>query len=523
MLATLVAELRSFDLAEDALQDAFAAATRQWPGEGVPRRPAAWLLSVARRRAIDRRRRDQTLLRYLPLLITPEEAPPLLPTSTGDVRPIRPTSSGEARPRPPSVGDARPIRPTSVGDGRPIRSPSAEEVAATLPASNGEARPRPMSAGEVRAVRLASAGEVRAVRPASAGDARLTRSPSARGVPAKLPASNGEAPPNRPAGAQEAPPKPPASTRGAVGSGSALEPGEPGGQATDESLQLLFACCHPALALEARVALTLRFVAGLTVAEIGRLFLVSEATMAARVTRAKQKIRTAGIPLRVPAPADYPARADGVLAVIYLLFTEGYRSYRHDLAAEAIRICRLMPPAPETTALLALMLLQHSRRHARLSDSRIVLLPDQDRTRWNAREIAAGLALLEAPAPRGPYRLQALIAAQHALARHATDTDWPRIAALYAQLEDLTGSPVVRLNRAIAVAEAEGPQRGLDLLDFDLPGHHLPAARAEMLLRLGRTAEAVKQFDLALASATTDTERDHLRRRRESAPGTGTG
>ena len=374
LLATLVAELRSFDLAEDALQDAFAAATRQWPGEGVPQRPAAWLLSVARRRAVDRRRRDETLLRYLPRLITPE-------ARESDIDP-------EA----------------------------------------------------------------------------------------------------------------------------------------DDSLPLLFACCHPALALEARVALTLRFVAGLTVPEIARLFLVSEPTMAARITRSKQKIRAAGIPLGVPSPHDLPVRAEGVAAVLYLLFTEGYRSHRHELAAEAIRICRLMPPAPETTALLALMLLQHSRRHARLSDGQIVLLPDQDRSRWNGREIAEALALLDTPAPAGPYRLQARIAAQHAIARRAADTDWRAIAELYARLEDLTGSPVVRLNRAVAVAEAEGPAAALDLLDVDLPGnHHLPAARAEMLLRLGRTAAAAEQFDIALALAPTDTERDHLRRRRESAPGTGTG
>ncbi|MCM4080291.1 RNA polymerase sigma factor [Paractinoplanes hotanensis] len=373
LLATLVAELRSFDLAEDALQDAFAAATSQWPGEGVPQRPAAWLLSVARRRAVDRRRRDETLLRYLPRLITPEAA---------------------------------------------------------------------------------------------------------------------------------------LSTR----------------EAEDDSVQLLFACCHPALALEARVALTLRFVAGLTVPEIARLFLVNEPAMAARITRAKQKIRAAGIPLGVPSPDDLPVRAEGVLAVLYLLFTEGYRSHRHELAAEAIRICRLMPPAPETTALLALMLLQHSRRHARLSDGHIVLLPDQDRGRWDDRDIVEALTLLDAPAPVGPYRLQARIAAHHAVARQAADTDWPAIAALYARLEDLTGSPVVRLNRAVAVAEAEGPAAALDLLDVDLPGnHHLPAARAEMLLRLGRTAAATEQFDIALALALTDTERDHLRRRRESAPGTGTG
>ncbi|MBL7257675.1 RNA polymerase sigma factor [Paractinoplanes lichenicola] len=360
LLATLVAELRSFDLAEEALQDAFAAATGQWPGEGVPRRPAAWLLSVARRRAADRRRREETLTRYLPLLIT---------------------SPGQASER-------------------------------------------------------------------------------------------------------------------------------------DDSLALLFACCHPALGRESRVALTLRFVAGLTVPEIARLFLVPDATMAARITRAKQKIRTAGIPLRFPSPQDLPERLTGVLSVLYLLFTEGYRSYRDELAAEAIRLVRLLPGAPETTSLLALMLLQHSRRHSRRRDGRLVLLADQDRTGWNALEIAEALTLLAVDAPDGPYRLQALIAARHAVAERAEDTDWAAIAALYAQLEAVTGSPVVRLNRAVAVGESEGPEaalRLLDGLDARLPrNHHLPAARGEMLRRLGDAEAAREQFERAAELAPTDTERDFL-------------
>lgn len=377
LLATLVAELRSFDLAEEALQDAFAAATHQWPAEGVPQRPAAWLLAVARRRAVDRRRREETLTRYLPLLIT--------------------------------------------------------------------------------------------------------------------------------------------------------SPGEPVHR--DDSLALLFACCHPALGSEARVALTLRFVAGLTVPEIARLFLVPDATMAARITRGKQKIRTAGIPLRMPSPVDLPERVPGVLSVLYLLFTDGYRSFRTEVAAEAIRLVRLLrellPTDTEVSDLLALLLLQHSRRRARVREGRLVLLADQDRTEWNALEIAEALALLEAPAPVGLYRLQALIAARHAVAARAADTDWAGIAALYERLEELTGSPVVRLNRAVAVAECDGPAAALELLDGLDPrlprNHHLPAARASFLLRLDLCEAAVAEFDRAIALAPTDTERDFLLRRRGSASGTGTG
>ncbi|MBM2615956.1 RNA polymerase subunit sigma-24 [Actinoplanes sp. LDG1-06] len=372
LMATLVAELRSFDLAEEALQDAFAAATDQWPGEGVPRRPAAWLLSVARRRAVDRRRREQTLTRYLPLLITEEH------------------------------------------------------------------------------------------------------------TPAEFPA-----------------------------------------RAADDSLGLLFACCHPSLGREARVALALRFVAGLTVPEIARLFLVPEATMAARITRAKQKIRAAGIPLRLPTPVDLPERVPGVRAVLYLLFTEGYRSFRDEVAGEAVRLTRLLhelrPTDAETASVLALMLLQHSRRRARLRDGRLVLLADQDRTQWNALDIAEALTLLEVRTPDEPYRLQAMIAARHAIAGRAEDTDWAAIARLYAQLEALTGSPVVRLNRAVAVLEADGPAAARDViagLEEQLPrNHHLWAARGEIALRLGDREAAAREFSRAAELAPTDTERDFLIKR----------
>ncbi len=301
----------------------------------------------------------------------------------------------------------------------------------------------------------------------------------------------------------------------------------------DERLRLLFTCCHPAVPSEARVALTLRLLGGLTTAEIARAFLVPEATMAARITRAKKRIAAAGIPYRVPSGAELPERLAGVLAVLYLVFTEGHSAssgdepVRRELCDEAIRLARvvvaLMPDEPEAAGLLALLLLQHARRDARTDPGgRLVLLPDQDRTRWDAGKIAEGQALLRAAArrgPAGPYLVQAAIAAEHARAATAPDTAWNRIAALYAALEDLTGSPVVRLNRAVAVAEVDGPAAGLALLDgLDgrLPGFHLlPATRADLLRRLGRTAEATTAYTDAIARAGNAADRDFLTRRRD--------
>jgi RNA polymerase sigma-70 factor (ECF subfamily) len=273
----------------------------------------------------------------------------------------------------------------------------------------------------------------------------------------------------------------------------------------------------------------LRFVAGLTTAEIARLFLVPEPTMAARLTRAKAKMARAGIPLRAPSAADLPERVDVVLTVIYLIFTEGYRATagpdltRPGLAAEAIRlgylVGELLPGETRTVALLALMVLQNARRDARVDgDGALVLLPDQDRSRWRHDEIARGLSLLglieAAPMP-GEYHLQALIAAEHA---KRPPPDWPRIAQLYAELERRTGSPAVRLNRAVAGAEAGSAEAALTLLDgLDraLPGNHLlPAVRGELLSRLGRRAEAEAAYDAALALVRTDPEREHLKRRR---------
>ena len=377
LLALLVTRLRRFDVAEDSLQDAFVAAARTWPSDGVPDRPAAWLMTVAHRGALDRLRRENRDRDRLPLLITGAETTP-----------------------PPD---------------------DPEEI-------------------------------------------------------------------------------------------------------SDERLRMLFACCHPALPPEGRAAMMLRFVGGLTTAEIARLFLVSESTMAARLTRAKHKVALAGIPLREPSAADLPDRIDVLLKVVYLLFTEGYRAtegplMRHRLAAEAIRLGyvlgELLPGEERIVALLALMILQHSRRDARTSsDGDLILLPDQDRDRWHHDEIAQALDLLHFVRTPNEYALQAWIAAEHAT---SATPDWPRIARLYADLEILMPSPVVRLNRAVAVAEAGSPEAAwalLEGLDSKLSANHLlPAVRGELLSRLGLLTEAAAAFRVALDQARTKAERDHLRQR----------
>ena len=305
------------------------------------------------------------------------------------------------------------------------------------------------------------------------------------------------------------------------------------GAVPDDRLRLMFTCCHPALALEARVALTLRTLAGLTTAEIARAFLVGEQTMSKRLVRAKQKIRHAGIPYRVPPAHLLPERTPAVLAVLYLLFNEGYSAsagadlLRVGLTAEAIRLARvlarLMPDEPEATGLLALMLLHDARRTSRLDEAGdVVTLEEQDRSGWDPAEITEGTALLDGALRRGragPYQVQAAIAACHATARTAADTDWAEIAALYAQLARLVPSPVVRLNRAVAVGMAEGPQAGLALVaelhsSGELAGYHLlPATQADLLRRLGRGPEAAAAYREALQLAPTDAERRFLRRR----------
>ncbi|HEX4625620.1 MAG TPA: sigma-70 family RNA polymerase sigma factor [Solirubrobacteraceae bacterium] len=287
----------------------------------------------------------------------------------------------------------------------------------------------------------------------------------------------------------------------------------------DERLELVFTCCHPALATEAQVALTLRTLGGLTTEEIARAFLVPTETMAKRLVRAKKKIKTAGIPFRVPDDHVLPERLSAVLAVVYLIFNEGYGG-RGELAPEAIRLGRalaeLMPDEPEVHALLALMLLHEARRAARYRDGELVLLPDQDRALWDAEQIAAGRTALDralALRGRGPYVLQAAIASLHA----DEPRDWPQIAALYAELGRLTGSPVVALNRAVAVAQADGPAAGLALLDElapELDGYrYLHSARADLLRRLGEDPDARAAYERALALTTTEPERRFLERR----------
>jgi RNA polymerase sigma-70 factor (ECF subfamily) len=314
------------------------------------------------------------------------------------------------------------------------------------------------------------------------------------------------------------------------------EPHEPTGPVEDDRLRLIFTCCHPALAPEARVALTLRLLGGLTVAEIARAFLVPETTMAQRITRAKAKIKNAHIPYQVPGGDDLTRRLAGVLAVVYLVFNEGYlsgsgdESIRDELTGEAIRLGRilrsLLPEDPEVAGLLALMLLTEARRRSRIAGGELVPLHEQDRGGWDRALIDEGHALVREclaaarETGRGPgqYQVLAAINAVHTDAPSAADTDWAQIAALYDQLAAITPSPIVALNRAVAIAELDGPEVALAEVDrLDLVSYHAwHATRADLLRRLGRSAEAAEAYDAAIAATQNEAERAYLARRRGS-------
>lgn len=459
VLAAVVRTACDLDLAEEATQEAYVAALETWGHDGVPANPGAWLTTTARRKALDRLRREQTLRRKLPLLIVPDEDTPApYDTSTGLYdTPTVTYDTSEERSRKPA--------------GQSGTSGGLSEGSAETPGS---------AAGPYEA----------------------------------------------PAGGSRVP--------GASAGASGASPGTSGVSA-DGRLRLIFTCCHPALSMEARVALTLRMVCGLSTAEIARLFLIGESAMAARLTRAKTKIRAAGIAYRVPSENELPGRLPAVLAVLYLLFTAGYTAthgpelMRPELASGGIELTRLVsgtaPADPEVQGLLGLCLLTHARRAARVDEAgRLIPLADQDRRRWDRAMLDEGLELVERSlrgsrgAP-GPYALQAAIAAVHAEAESYENTDWQQVLVLHDWLIAVHPSPVAALGRAVAYSMVHGPEAGLAEIaelatDPRLATYHLlPAVRADLLRRLGRVDQAVAEYETAVRLTDNDAERDFLRRR----------
>ncbi|WP_250008007.1 RNA polymerase sigma factor [Actinoplanes sp. M2I2] len=524
-VAVLIRHFGDIDVAEEAVQDAFVTAVLRWPRDGIPASPAGWIITTARNRALDRVRRERT-------------------RAERESEAARAQWDAAAAHADDDMAAARAGWDAAVARAERDAAARADGTSAA-PAERGLAaraeRDAAARAGEKAAVvrvegALAARAEEDGAAAGAAGDAAVARA----GGDAAATGAAGDAAVARverdaaaragwdAAGRVERPGAAEGGLESAVG-------GEEGGGVVDDRLRLIFTCCHPALAPAARVALTLRLLGGLTTVEIARAFLVPETTMGQRLSRAKGKIRDAGIPYRVPRDEELPDRLGAVLSVLYLIFNEGYAAgagpalTRDDLANQAIRLARLlvalMPDEPEARGLLALMLLVEARRPARTTaDGDAVSLSDQDRTLWNRALVTEGQALLRDCLRRGrpgTYQLQATINAVHADAATAAETDWPQILRIYDHLAALAGGPIVALHRAVAVAEVHGPAMALAIVD-DLDGlerHHVwHVVRADLLRRLGRVAEAAEAYGKARDLAGNAAERAFLERRAAALP-----